>query len=270
MTKENSKEFSFLLYKSIHNRLGVLMLENLKNEMLNTVISDLAKKVIDLADSQKKDNDYVIGKVVNNNDSKKKFRVQVRVTGYHDSLSDDDLPWAIQDQQFHGVGSVNIPEEGSFIKVLFDNDDPLLPVYQGQIVKSDDSFDSNPDEDYPDTVVLFETTKGDYCKINKKTNTFIFRHSSGLLLSIDADGNLEVESTLTESGNITVNTGGSVSVNCGGDAEVISTGNTTLQSATLEVKTPDGALWKPNSIPNCLYTGASHSIMSTIKGSSNV
>ena len=246
------------------------MFKGLKEEMMNSVISDLAKKVIQLADNQKRDNDFVIGKVINNKDPKKKFRVQVKVSGYHDNLSDSDLPWAIQDQQFHGVGSVNIPEEGSFIKVLFDNDDPLLPVYQGQIVKTDDSFGSNPEEDYPDTVVLFETTNGDYCKLNKRTNTFIFRHSSGLLLSIDADGNLEVESTLTDSGNITVNTGGSVSVNCGGDAEVISTGNTTLQSATLEVKTPDGALWKPNSIPNCLYSGAPHSLVQTIKGSSNV
>ena len=90
---------------------------------------------------------YFPAKVINNNDTKKKGRVQIRIEHLHfDSatgISDKELPWAIQ--SCHSTGGSNlhgssfIPENNSFVWVWFEDTDPFLrqPYYSMDIHFSD-------------------------------------------------------------------------------------------------------------------------------------
>ena len=82
-------------------------------------------------------------KVVCNNDPKKIGRIQIRIPSYHGlpgltdrSISDEDLPWAIP--CFYGgcgqdFGSFIVPIPGSFVWVMFEDNDVEKPVYLGGI-----------------------------------------------------------------------------------------------------------------------------------------
>ena len=74
-------------------------------------------------------------KVVNNNDTKKKGRVQIRIEHLHYDISDLELPWAYQSSLATGGsgthGSSFIPEEDSYVWVWFEDIDEFLrhPYY---------------------------------------------------------------------------------------------------------------------------------------------
>ena len=73
--------------------------------------------------------------VKNNNDPKKKGRVQIKIEHLHYNIADDFLPWAIQ--SIASIGSTNefgssfIPENNSHIWVWFEGVDELMrqPYY---------------------------------------------------------------------------------------------------------------------------------------------
>ena len=113
---------------------------------------------------------------------------------------------------------------------------------------------SDYSDDYPDTMVFFETENGDYFKINRKTLKMTFRHASGLMFTIDKDGNTKVDNTATD-GAFTLNIAGDVNVNSQGDTKI-----TTGPNGAIKLVSGDGttSLWNPNVLPNCLFTGAPH------------
>ena len=82
-------------------------------------------------------------KVVNNNDPKKIGRIQVRIPSFHGvpglttrSIPDDMLPWATP--CFYGgcgqdLGSFLVPIPGTFVWLMFEDDDVEKPVYLGGV-----------------------------------------------------------------------------------------------------------------------------------------
>lgn len=82
-------------------------------------------------------------KVINNNDPKKIGRVMIRIPSYHGVpgltdryIEDEKLPWAMP--CFYGgcgqdMGSFLVPIPGTFIWVLFEDNDVSKPVYLGGI-----------------------------------------------------------------------------------------------------------------------------------------
>lgn len=74
-------------------------------------------------------------KVINNNDTKKKGRVQIKIEYLHYNIADDFLPWAIQSHASIGstdeFGSSFIPENNSFVWVWFEDIDEMYrqPYY---------------------------------------------------------------------------------------------------------------------------------------------
>lgn len=61
-------------------------------------------------------------------------------------------------------------------------------------------------------------------------------------------------------------TDGNKSINVTGNMEIKVDGDITLQATNITFKTTDGELFKPNTIPNCLFAGSPHSICQSIKG----
>lgn len=199
------------------------------------------------------------GKIINNKDPKKLGRCQIRVYGvYDDAIPDEDLPWAIPDFTFTGstLGSFIVPTVDSIVNVYLDNGDLYTPKYTTKVLQKDSlsNMSSTYDKDYPNTMVFFETDNGDYFKINRKTLEAEFRHASGLIITIDKDGDLTVNTNVAENGNVNIMIKGNVNVYAKEDISLSTLeGNIYLQSAN-----GDTALWQPNILHKCLYNGAPH------------
>lgn len=138
------------------------------------------------------------GKVVDNNDPDKLGRCRVRVYSiFGNDIPDDDIPWAKPDFTFIGseVGSFVVPPVGCLVRCYFDNNDIYLPYYTTKAATSKLPVDK--DEDYPNNMILFESDRGDVMSVNRSTGVVTFRHSTGSVISIDGDGNMEISSSNT-------------------------------------------------------------------------
>jgi hypothetical protein len=204
------------------------------------------------------------GKVVSNNDPDKLGRCQIRVYGvYGDLIPDSDLPWAIPDFNFIGsnLGSFVVPTPGTLVNVYFESNDLFLPRYSTKLIDKPalQSMVSGYDEDYPDSMVFFETDNGDYFKINRRSLDMTFRHASGLIITIDKDGNTNIDNTTT-TGGLLIKIAGDVDIDCQSDAHVRASGKLTLEAGTgdLVLKALGAANWIPNALPVCAYSGISH------------
>jgi len=246
--------------------------------------SEVSKLLTTFIDKKIKERELVFhnGKIVNNNDPLKEGRCQIRVFGkYTDEIPDDDLPWATPDFNFIGskLGSFIVPPNDALVKVYFDNDDFYNPQYTTKSFNKT-SFDFSADiaDDYPDTMVFFETDTGEYFKINRKTSKTTYRQSSGVIIEIDANGNLTYDSSSSEVGDVTFNVKGNFNVNVDGDfvvkaggkidieatnatlgSMILKSPDTTIQGTNfLRYRFPGFATWFPNVLPGDPFTGAPH------------
>lgn len=253
--------------------------KNLDSELRGKVTEDLNSLIKEFIGNFKQPEKlrFYTGIVVDNNDAEKLGRCKIRVYGiYTEEILDNDLPWAIPDFNFIGstLGSFIVPPIGAIVKIYFENDDIYLPRYTSKVIKRDllgsDSFIAGKDEDYPNSMIFFETDAGEYFKINRTTNTSTYRHSSGLLIDIDYDGNLSITNEDTTTGNVSINISGNLDINVGGDVNITAEGKAKIKSVenTLEALNPINPLsaknrlvspgsqnWYPNQYPNDFFTG---------------
>ena len=205
------------------------------------------------------DNKFHPAKIIANNDPEELGRVKVRVYGiYDDTIPDDDLPWAVPDFTFIGssLGSFIVPTVDTIVNVYFENDDMYLPKYTTKVLQKDSLKDmsANYTDDYPDTMVFFETENGDYFKINRKTKKMTFRHASGLIITTDKDGKIIIDNTTTE---------GALDIRIAGDTNLYSQGDTKITtgpSGRIRLISGDGSTrnWVPNTMAVCPVTGLPH------------
>lgn len=268
-------------------------IENVK--IRNRLTEELNKSLKSFVDKQtrRKDLFFHTGKVVDNNDPEKLGRVRIRVFGvYEDQIPNEDIPWAIPDFNFIGsnLGSFVVPPNDTLVKVYFEHDDIYLPRYTTKVIKKDllseSSFIAGKNENYPNSMIFFETDTGEYFKINRETNTTTYRHASGLLLEIDVDGNLVIDNTdvsvssnpnnssdSSTIGNITINCKSDFNVNVGGDMNITCDGKFKVKSIenTLEASNPinplgaknrligpDSSNWVPNTLQVDPYSLTPH------------
>lgn len=194
--------------KNIENNNATILAELSKG--FNTIMKETLSKPNE--DTKLK---FFTCKIVNNLDPDREGKCRVRIYGIHsDEISDLDLPWALPDQQFVGSlkGSFIVPPVGAIVKVYFDNNDIYAPVYTTKVLDKStfSTFKAGKNEDYPDTMIFFETDKGEYFKINRKTNQSTYRHASGVMITIDAVGNLTINGSAD--GNIEIKSGGVLSL----------------------------------------------------------
>lgn len=155
------------------------------------------------------------GIVVDNNDSEKFGRCKIRVYGMGmENIPDKDLPWFTPDQSFIGSleGSFIVPPNGALVNCYFKNGDLYDPYYSTKVL----NINNLPDErleDYPDVQVLAKWDDGQYCIYNQKTYEFAFRHSSGAVLTINAQGNWDIDTTNSNIGQINITARGPMKFN---------------------------------------------------------
>lgn len=182
------------------------------------------------------------GTVVDNNDPGKQGRCKIRVRQVFDGLPDSDLPWAMPDQNFVGslVGNFIVPENGALVNVYFRDDDLNFPHYTTKVLDRN-NLSSLKDEDYPHMFILYETDNGDYLKINKKTNEFIIRSASGTIVTINKDGNMDIDTTNSLRGTIDITARGQFTMNApiieGPDGSVVPSASGFMQALKFDVLT---------------------------------
>lgn len=207
-----------------------------------------------------------VGKVADNKDPDRIGRCKIRIQGYYEGIDDENLPWALPSPSFLGSyrGSFVVPQVGTLVNGHFDQGDENVPVYDGLAIHEANSNSlSDKDNDYPNTMVLFETDENDSFSVNRKSGEISIKHRSGTLITLDKNGNLSIDlDNISTGGNLNISTKGDVTVNCGGDADIIAEGNATLDASTVQLgKNPSSQLC--NNLPNCLICGSPHQIGNT-------
>jgi len=191
----------------------------------NRDISELQKEILTRDYKDDYSYDYQ-GIVVDNNDPEKIGRCKVRVYNlFTDSIPDSDLPWSLPENTLFD-GSFVVPPIGAIVNVRFDRGDIYCPIYTTKVVDRN-NLPSQRLTNYPDTMVFFQTSKGDYFTVDR------------------SDGSVVVNSK-----KITFNVG---------TAKVIIDGNAgTVQiDGKMNMVTPTGS-GGFCALPFCLFTGTSH------------
>lgn len=156
-----------------------------------------------------------IGIVENNDDPERLGRVKVRIHGLHDDIPVDYLPWAPIDQSFVGSkkGSFIIPEVGTAVNVKFQDGDQYFPTVVSKALDSKNfNFDADRQEDYPNTMIFWETSKGDYLKFNRKKSELTLNLANGLFFKVFGNGNITLSNESSNVGNVNLDIRGDFTI----------------------------------------------------------
>lgn len=179
------------------------------------------------------------GVVVANNDPTKIKRVRVTIDGIFPTGSNTLLPWvaAFTDSP----KSLNVPEVGDEVCVIFPFDDIYHPFYLGYW-NTGTTGQSYLQADYPNTFgFIYANLKA---RFNKSTKIGEIVHSSGSSIAVDADGNLVVTGAkdithnaagklnLVSGGDLNITSGGKVNISATGDMTFTATGNLVLSGTS--------------------------------------
>lgn len=134
--------------------------------------------------------DTYIGVVSDNNDPKKLGRVKVLIPLFED-MEPDSYPWAYPLlSTFLGNSpnavSFNVPEIGSQVRVSFPTKDIYAPYYSGCEMNEENKC-TFFDEDYPNCYGS-KDSRGNFIKVNKKTDKTTIQHSSTTNVEVTQDG----------------------------------------------------------------------------------
>ncbi len=178
-------------------------MDDIKSVNLSTV-EELLRRFFILKTDEFKKNNYM-GVIVDNGDPGKLGRCKIRVRNMMEDLLDKDLPWAIPNQTFVGSlqGNFVVPPIGAIVNVCFRNNDMNQIEYTTMVISSNDLPDERL-EDYPDTIVSMKIDDGTYVSYNRKTHEWVMRHSAGVMITIDRNGDTIYDSVYSATGNLTV------------------------------------------------------------------
>lgn len=219
----------------------------MKNSMAKPLIQQL-RDFVDFEDDTIYDGRYN-GVVEDNNDPEQNGRCRIRVMGLYDGIETELLPWALPDFAFCGTkkGSFIVPEIGTVVNVYYDDDDIYQPRYFSKTMDlQNQQFEADKTEDYPNSMIFWETEQGDYFKFNRAKSEATFRTSVGVFVKVFQNGNIEVTNDSTDSGNCNVSLRGNfnisnpfgniniftnnISVSGYGDMNIVNNGSTNIKS----------------------------------------
>jgi uncharacterized protein involved in type VI secretion and phage assembly len=139
--------------------------------------------------------------VVENNDTTKKGRIQVRVLGLFQGVDDAHLPWAVPAYPMFsgsgvGHGWFAIPEKSSNVWVFFEEGDFNQPVY---FAEASDGVRGHPtvgDTSYPNRRG-FVSKDGHYLYFDDTTNQIEISLATGKKITIASSGEITIVDNVT-------------------------------------------------------------------------
>lgn len=201
----------------------------------------------DIKDDSRLKQNYLVGKVVDNDDSKtaggKRQRVKLRVKGLHDGIPDSDLPWMLPHQTGYAnaaggqMGNVRIPPIGAEMHALFDGDDPHSAFYKHPPTTKK-ATDKNPilKDNYPYRRGEVDAHNNMYY-FDDKTGEFQYHRKDGTKI-IMKDGDV----TVVAGRNMRFSSKGDMSQSSGGNMTVHGAKTTSIKGKTIQENGPDGSV----------------------------
>lgn len=172
-------------------------------DLLSKSIKELAGEFLNKLEDDNYSKDYV-GTVEDNKDPEKIGRCRIRVHGLYDDIPVEDLPWATPafSIPFGVKGCFIVPEVGTTISVEFDDGDLYEPKYTAKVLDERNlNFEADKDEDYPDSVIFYESKNGDYLKVNRFKGEFTIKTGAGVLLKFSENGDVNLTNLNSENGD---------------------------------------------------------------------
>lgn len=154
------------------------------------------------------------GVVEDNNDPERIGRCRIRVMGLYDGIETQMLPWALPDFSHVGIkGSFVVPELGSVVNVYYDDSDIYQPRYFSKTLDLKQlNFEADKNEDYPNSMIFWETEKGDYSKFNRTKGEYTLKTHNGVFVKVFESGIIEISNDSTDVGDMTLNLRGNFNI----------------------------------------------------------
>lgn len=164
-----------------------------------------------------------VGTVVNNIDPNIEGRIQVRVIGKYDELTDEQLPWcyhmsSVNGGSSGGWGSISIPKVGQLIQVVFLNGDVLSPHWIS-FPKINPALQEELADDYENARVITYDEDAQL-KVMYLPNTGLIIHIDSSEIVIGTDNSIKIEHKDTQS--IIELIGDRINVIAGNEVNVVS------------------------------------------------
>lgn len=172
-------------------------------DLLRKSIKEFSSEYLNQTEEDNYTKDYV-GIVEDNKDPEKIGRCKVRVHGLYNEILLEDLPWATPSFpiSFGVKGSFIVPEVGTTVEVTFDDGDLYEPKYGVKVLDTANlNFEAHKDEDYPDSVIFYESKDGDYMKVNRFRGEFTLKTGAGVMLKFSENGDINLFNTNSENGD---------------------------------------------------------------------
>jgi hypothetical protein len=166
--------------------------ENIRS-LYNSNLSELSKRLLN-SDLHSTYHYIYVGEVRDNKDPEKIGKIKVRVINLLDGIKDSDLPW------FYPIfpiteGSWSVPSIGDFVECCFDRGDIYCGKYLGKAINKD-QIPSQAIQDYPNTILLYQTKNGSYCSINKLTGEYKIVNPVGAKITMSALGEVSIDAPI--------------------------------------------------------------------------
>lgn len=177
----------------------------------------------------------------NHPDGQQLGRVKFKINLLHESVNDENLPWAIPNVSraigpAPNSGSWSIPVKDSSIYITFQEGSHYFPMYEGG------SWDKSnmPQlliDNYPNSYGIVDPSGNKiWVTYSEGASTINVEHKSTTKLVINDAGDLDVtvvgKTTINSTGDATIHSDGKTTVNSTGDMLVESSGNTKVKAAT--------------------------------------
>jgi len=179
------------------------------------------------------------GKVVDNKGPDLLGKCRIRVAAvYPPEIPDDMLPWAVPLRTFNGskMGNFVVPTVGTEVVVEFENGDIYSPRYSFKTADANHISIAGIGDDYPDTMVFMETDDGFYVKHNRKTSMTIVRHSTGIMIGIDASGNIKIDTTAGDTGSVEMKIEGNLDIHSKANINLVADSHVYIEGSTVCLK----------------------------------
>lgn len=216
----------------------------MKERLSQDITETLANYLWDEVDENY--NQSYLGVVEDNMDPNKWGRVRVRLHGLYDDIPTEALPWCSPNFPLAvGVkGSFIVPEIGTIINVEFDDGDIYEPKYTTKCLDVPNlNFVADKDEDYPDSVIFYETTKGDYFKINRKRGEYTIKTGAGCLIKMHENGDITISNESSSNGDLNLSIKGKINIdNRRNDTEITTGSHSTSAFGDVSIKSNGGKL----------------------------
>lgn len=212
-------------------------------DILKKSLQELAGNIVDENEDDNYTKDYV-GVVEDNKDPEKIGRCRVRVHGLYDDIPVELLPWASPafPIPFGVKGSFIVPEVSTVLEIKFDDGDLYEPKYYSKVLDTKNlNFQADKDEDYPDSVILYESKGGDFLKINRFKGEFIVNTASGVMMKFSENGDINLTNRISENGDCKLSLKGNFTIdNRLADTNIITSKFSTSAFSDIDIKTNGG------------------------------